>query len=84
MRYSSRWKTALKNAGIPEEEHKAFLAAHQQFGEVLLSILRKDESSLQSEVYDKKYYDKPNWSCRQADFNGALRQLAKTIKLLED
>ena len=83
MKYSSKWKAALNKLEVPEEEHKAFLVAHEHAFEALSLVLRKDEDELRKSVFDKKQYDKPNWSFRQADFNGQLRQLVILLELLE-
>ena len=83
MKYSSKWKTALNKLEVKEEDHKAFLVAHAQAFEALALVLRKDEDELRKAVFNKKQYDNPNWSFRQADFNGQLRQLVNLLELLE-
>ena len=83
MKYPSKVKAALNKLGIEEAEHKSFLAAHAQAFELLVLILKKDESDLRKSVFSKKNYENPNWSLRQADFNGQLRQLVELLQLLE-
>ena len=83
MKYNSKWKSALNKLEIPEAEHKAFLVAHEHAFEALALVLRKDEDELRKAVFNKKQYDNPNWSFRQADFNGQLRQLVNLLELLE-
>lgn len=83
MRYNSKWKAALNKLEVPEGEHKSFLVAHEHAFEALSLVLKKDEEELRKAVFDKKQYDRPNWSFRQADFNGQLRQLVILLDLLE-
>ena len=83
MRYNNKWKSILNGLEIKEEEHKAFLSAHAHAFEALTLFLKKEEADVKKQVFDTKQYDKSNWSFRQADFNGLLRQLADLLKLLE-
>ena len=83
MKYSSKWKTILNGLEIKEEEHKAFLGAHASAFEAITLYLKREEAEIQKIVFSKKNYDKSNWSYRQADFNGQLRQLDDLLKLLE-
>lgn len=84
MKYNSKWKATLNKLEIEEEEHKTFLAAHAHAFEALALYLKKEETELRKQVYNKKQYDNANWSFRQADFNGSLRQLVNLLDLLED
>ena len=83
MKYNNKWKAALNKLEVKEEEHKAFLGAHAQAFEALTLVLKRDEDELRKSVFNKKQYDNPNWSFRQADFNGQLRQLVTLLELLE-
>jgi hypothetical protein len=83
LKYNNKWKAALNKLEVPEEDHKAFLVAHEHAFEALALVLKRDEDELRKAVFDKKQYDKPNWSVRQADFNGQLRQLVTLLNLLE-
>ncbi len=83
MKYNNKWKATLNKLEIPEEEHKAFLVAHARAFEALVLFLKKEEDELKKNVYSKKMYDNANWSFRQADFNGQLRQLVTLLELLE-
>ena len=83
MKYNNKWKASLNKLEIPEAEHKAFLSAHAHAFEALALVLKKDEDELRKSVFSKKLYDNPNWSFKQADFNGQLRQLVTLLELLE-
>lgn len=83
MKYNNKWKAILNRMEVPEEEHKQFLVAHASAYEALAHYFKKEEEELHKVVYSKKHYDNPNWSFKQADFNGQLRQLATLLNLLE-
>lgn len=60
------------------------MVAHAHAFEAFALIVKKEYETVAKEVYKKSNYESPNWSCKQADLNGALRTLVELKQLLED
>lgn len=78
-RLSVEWFTGLKT----EEEKEYFrrsIYASRQVLDKLLEIMNKRKASISSVT--REDYDSPSWAYKQADRNGALREIESVIKLL--
>lgn len=82
MRINLRWVSHIKDPEKKSEFTKTILASTTMASR-LLEILEEEERQIDSSMCSIKEFDSPNWSLKQAFYQGEKSRIKKLRELLE-
>jgi len=79
---ATKWTKHLKDTQKKKDFEQALRHDTLVLGR-LLELLREDLQSLENKETSSEAYECPSWAYKQADLNGAKRELKKIISLID-